>query len=55
MRQDASMLRVEGDSPPNLVGITVTSVLSLERLAELLQSLWANSDVLIHSQVPAKV
>lgn len=41
--------------PLILVGITVTSVLPLERLAELLQSLWANSDILIRSQVPAKV
>lgn len=41
--------------PLILVGITVTSVLSVERLAELLQSLWANSDILTRSQVPAMV
>lgn len=41
--------------PLILVGITVTSVLSVERLAELLQSLWAKSDILTRSQVPVMV
>lgn len=50
------LLRAEGDIPPLLlVGITVTSVPSLERLSELLRSLWANFGILICSQAPAKV
>lgn len=51
------LLRAEGlKFPPlRLVGITGTSVQSFEFLSEILQSLWANSDILICSNIPAKL